>query len=351
MASLVRQYTLFYHLQDGMIEMYDPKNRRTFLKKCNYDKISLKHLYVGSKISVYSRQLTIVSYGDIFTEKSLRKANAKGLCIVKAPAYHLAGSLLAALLNDGFQLTNAKLCKLTLEQASKIVSTKHQSGEAKSLAEGPVFAFGFRRNDSVAILNEICGFSGKPMDSKIRKILSKLPGDAALHVSMDPNTVQDSLDYIFGKSIYSSASLKDCTLCCIKPQAVNDGYTGQIIEAILGQGYQISGCEMFRLDYEAAREFLEVYDTVVPHFGPMVKHMAEGPVVALEIRSKDGQSVKNFRQFAGPADPVVARHIRPYTLRAKFGKDRVANGIHCTDLPEDGVLESEFFFSILQKAK
>jgi hypothetical protein len=35
--------------------------------------------------------------------------------------------------------------------------------------------------------------------------------------------------------------------------------------------------------------------------------------------------------------------------RAKFGQDRVRNAVHCTDLPEDGVLECKYFFDILQQ--
>ena len=35
----------------------------------------------------------------------------------------------------------------------------------------------------------------------------------------------------------------------------------------------------------------------------------------------------------------IARHRRPATLRALYGKDKVKNSVHCTDLPEDGVLE------------
>ena len=46
-----------------------------------------------------------------------------------------------------------------------------------------------------------------------------------------------------------------------------------------------------------------------------------------------------FRAVCGPHDPEIARNIRPGTLRAKLGLDRVKNGVHCTDLPEDGVLE------------
>ena len=43
----------------------------------------------------------------------------------------------------------------------------------------------------------------------------------------------------------------------------------------------------------------------------------------------------------------MARTLRPQTLRALFGLDKVKNGIHCTDLPEDSVLEVEYFFRIL----
>lgn len=35
----------------------------------------------------------------------------------------------------------------------------------------------------------------------------------------------------------------------------------------------------------------------------------------------------------------ISRHLRPNTLRALYGKDKVKNAVHCTDLPEDGVLE------------
>ena len=49
--------------------------------------------------------------------------------------------------------------------------------------------------------------------------------------------------------------------------------------------------------------------------------------------------VQRFREFAGPHDPELAKHIRPQTLRARFGETRIKNALHTTDLPEDGVLE------------
>lgn len=47
-------------------------------------------------------------------------------------------------------------------------------------------------------------------------------------------------------------------------------------------------------------------------------------------------------------DPEIAKNLRPNTIRARFGIDRVRNAIHCTDLPEDGALEIEYFFSIMK---
>jgi nucleoside-diphosphate kinase len=45
----------------------------------------------------------------------------------------------------------------------------------------------------------------------------------------------------------------------------------------------------------------------------------------------------------------IARALRPKSLRALFGSDKIKNAVHCTDLPEDGTLECEYFFSILQQ--
>lgn len=47
-ASLTRSYQLFYCIADKTIEMYDVKNRRTFLKRSEYPSVQLKDLFVGA---------------------------------------------------------------------------------------------------------------------------------------------------------------------------------------------------------------------------------------------------------------------------------------------------------------
>lgn len=71
---------------------------------------------------------------------------------------------------------------------------------------------------------------------------------------------------------------------------------------------------------------------------------------AVQVAPRDSREpVEAFRQLVGPRDPELARVLRPNTLRARFGVSRVRNGIHCTDLVEDGPLEAGYFFNVLQQ--
>jgi len=65
----------------------------------------------------------------------------------------------------------------------------------------------------------------------------------------------------------------------------------------------------------------------------------------MEIRQED--SVAGLRKLVGPHDPYEAKQLNPQSLRATYGVNRVMNAVHCTDLAEDGPLECEYFFTIL----
>jgi len=103
---------------------------------------------------------------------------------------------------------------------------------------------------------------------------------------------------------------------------------------------------MFYLDKTTAEEFFEVYKGVLPEYSAIIEHVICGPVIAMEIRQEN--VVNSLRSLVGPHDPEIAKVLRPNTLRALFGKDRVKNAVHCTDLAEDGVLEVQYFFELLQ---
>ena len=70
--------------------------------------------------------------------------------------------------------------------------------------------------------------------------------------------------------------------------------------------------------------------------------------MAVEVAS-NGETdsiVEDLRAMCGPADPEMARDLRPRTLRALYGISKAQNAVHCTDLEEDAPLESAFFFNL-----
>ncbi|MBN3299653.1 NDK7 kinase, partial [Amia calva] len=140
-----------------------------------------------------------------------------------------------------------------------------------------------------------------------------------------------------GRGPSNTAKYTDCTCCIIKPHAISEALTGKILNAISEAGFQVSALQMVNMDRANAEEFFEVYKGVVAEYTSMVAELCSGPCMALEICATEAP--RTFREFCGPADPEIARHLRPNTLRALFGKNKIQNAVHCTDLPEDGILE------------
>jgi hypothetical protein len=77
-----------------------------------------------------------------------------------------------------------------------------------------------------------------------------------------------------------------------------------------------------------------------------VAELSSGTAAALLLRG-GADIVGRVRDLCGPYIPDVARHLRPESLRAKYGVDGVRNAVHCTDLPLDGPLECKFLFEVL----
>ena len=70
-SKLEWQYVLLHTPHDAGVEIYDPKNRRTFLKKTAMPAVKLEHLFVGATVVVLARTLKIAGYADEATRKRL----------------------------------------------------------------------------------------------------------------------------------------------------------------------------------------------------------------------------------------------------------------------------------------
>lgn len=173
----------------------------------------------------------------------------------------------------------------------------------------------------------------------------------AVHGSDSASSAERELKFFFEQKRGSTSSTmsNESALCLIKPHVfIRAGTTsdvGKLVQDIAARGYAITGFKSHSLSKTSAAEFLEVYKGVVPEYVDMVAELTRGPVLALEVTSADARA--NFRTVCGPADPEIARTLRPDTIRAKFGKNKVQNAVHCTDLSEDIPLELEYFFQLL----
>jgi len=359
-AAMMRQYHLLYFLLDDTIELFDLKNRRTFLKRCSYPSLKLSDLYIGAQVSVYSRLLKVLDYGDRFTRSKLAVEKGRTIAVVKPAGYSSWGRVLTAIARNGFKLGRVKSVQLSPAQAQNFYGDQQPSQRAHELAQGPILALEIiGAGVQQALLDASTSSSGGADARELTSVLR-----SHVHVATSERSADSELEFLFNnREIPSTATFTNCSLALIRPHAVQAGHAGAILDAILQDGFDVSALELFTLDKGAAEEFLEVYKGVLPEYYATIEQLTSGPLIAMEIRApqrrlqqttEDGRPVTQsvvaaLRQLVGPADPEVAKHIRPRTLRAVFGQNKVKNAVHCTDLDEDGVLESSFFFNIMQQ--
>lgn len=356
-ASLVRSYNLTYYPKDKTIDMFDLKSKKLFLKRCEYPNVTLNDLYIGSIVTVYSRQLKIVDYADTFTRKNFETARERTFGMIKPDCYSHIGKIIDIIEHSGFVIGNIKMARMTLADAEEFY------GEHKGKPFYPEltnficsdFVVGMElvAEGAIAKWRKLIG----PTNCQVARV--EAPGSLralfgtegvrnACHGSDAPTSAQRELDFFFGDKckLKPTAFLNNCTCCVIKPHIVSEAKVGKIVDYILAEGFEISALQMFFIDKATSEEFLEIYKGVLPEFSGMANHLTTGPCIALEVRQEN--AVESFREICGPHDPEVARTLRKNSIRAQYGFDRIKNAVHCTDLSEDGPLEVEYFFTILQ---
>ncbi len=133
------------------------------------------------------------------------------------------------------------------------------------------------------------------------------------------------------------------TLTMIKPLAVQKGYTGPILAKIAEGGFRIAAVKLTKLSVEQAQKFYEVHKER-PFYQSLVNSMTSGPIVAA-VLEKDN-AVQAYRDYIGATNPANAA---PGTIRALYGDSLEANAVHGSDRDENAIIESDFFFSKLER--
>ncbi|RLN57195.1 hypothetical protein BBJ29_005477 [Phytophthora kernoviae] len=345
-AQLNRQYNVRYFVDTHNVEIFDTKTSRLFLKKSDCPAtLSAKDFFIGSKVLIYGRHFELQDYLDPFTAEKLGRQQQKSVLVIKADMVRNIGAVLDFLSHQQFAFSAVKMLQVGRPHAEKLFELLRGTSEfdtrVNQLARAPVVA--------MELVQENCLDKLKQVVNSLSLRFNAQPGEIESAASV--LEAQQLRSFYFETQHAPTAIFENCTCCVVLPHVFKEGLVGEVVSAIQRDGsVHIAAMELFILDRTTAAEFLEVYEGVVPHFNESVDHFTTGPCLAMELVGQHTNDVvAQFRASAGPWDVEMAKELKPQTIRAKFGHDRVRNAVHCTDLAEDGVLESQYFFDILSR--
>ena len=133
--------------------------------------------------------------------------------------------------------------------------------------------------------------------------------------------------------------MSNLTFTMVKPEAVEAGNTGAILNKIENAGFRVVAMKKVLLSKERAGEFYAVHRER-PFYGELVDYMSSGPIIAA-ILEKDN-AVLDFRTLIGATDPSEAAEG---TIRAEFAESKAKNAVHGSDSDENALIEADFHFS------
>lgn len=307
-ADIIRQYqlTVFQPMQGALeASMFDTKSKRVFLKRMPIKDLRMEDLYVGSTITINSRQLKVRAYSDPHTSNTFEARRDNVVLLTSQNSFQQIGQIIDSIEQLGLTISRLRLVN----------------------DNGPVVAM---------------QVIGADAELQFQNVVNRFNAGAVRQVSPAEGDA-----FFDDKHKYpSTAACDHCTLCVIRPHALKAGNAGAIITSIMEAGFEISAATTVQLERAQAVELFEVYQNVVPFFSDLIASMTEAPCLAIELR-QEVDVVEEFRRLCGPFDVDMARHLRPGSLRARFGVDNARNGVHATDLEEDAEREVRYIFELL----
>lgn len=129
------------------------------------------------------------------------------------------------------------------------------------------------------------------------------------------------------------------TFTMLKPDAIENGYTGKIIDMIIQAGFEIKAMKLTRLSESQAKEFYAVHSER-PFYGELVEYMTSGPILAAILEKEN--AVADFRALIGATDPAEAAEG---TIRKYYAESKGRNAVHGSDSDENAEIEGKFHFT------
>src|SRR5690606_25361341 len=126
------------------------------------------------------------------------------------------------------------------------------------------------------------------------------------------------------------------TFTMLKPDAVEKGNIGGILEQINASGFRIVAMKLTQMTQRDAEQFYAIHNER-PFFGELVEFMTRGPIVAAILEKEN--AVEDFRTLIGATNPAEAAEG---TIRKKYATSIGENAVHGSDSDENAEIESAF---------
>ncbi|MDT0645202.1 nucleoside-diphosphate kinase [Zunongwangia sp. F260] len=129
------------------------------------------------------------------------------------------------------------------------------------------------------------------------------------------------------------------TFTMLKPDAVENGHIGAILEQITASGFRIVAMKLTQMTKADAEKFYDIHKER-PFFGELVEFMTRGPIVAAILEKEN--AVEDFRTLIGATNPEEAAEG---TIRKKYAASIGENAVHGSDSDENAAIEGAFHFA------
>lgn len=130
------------------------------------------------------------------------------------------------------------------------------------------------------------------------------------------------------------------TFGMIKPDAVERGLSGKILDRIEAEGFRIRGLKKVQLQMDDARAFYAVH-AERPFYSELCEFMSRSPIMVFVLEADDDAVIK-WRDLMGATNPADATEG---TLRKEFALSIGENSVHGSDSDENAATEIAFFFN------
>ncbi len=128
------------------------------------------------------------------------------------------------------------------------------------------------------------------------------------------------------------------TLVLVKPDGVQRGLIGSILQRFESKGLRIVGLKLRKFPDELIREHYAVH-SARPFYASLVRFMTSGPVAAIALEGENAIAVT--RNLVGATN---GQEAAPGTIRGDYGMSVSYNLVHGSDGPESSAKELSLFF-------